>query len=104
MLWGQCIVIEIGVFFKIIGDIVYFVGFNEGILIFGKILILIEGMVGINLILCLILLIMSWLKFKDVEFIYFDVKKGEWVKVKVFIGIDDVDVVFWSVIIFVNEV
>lgn len=67
-------------------------------------MILIEGMVGINLILCLILLIMSWLKFKDVEFIYFDVKKGEWVKVKVFIGIDDVDVVFWSVIIFVNEV
>lgn len=103
MSWGHRIASEIGSSFKIIGDTAYFVGINEGISTSGKVLTPISGVVGDNLISCSISPIMSRPKFKDVELSYFDVKKGEKVKVKVPTGIDDVDAALRSVITSANE-
>ena len=91
MSWGQRIAKEIGASFKILADKAYLVAINEGISPSGQPLTPIDAVYGDNLISGSISPIVSRGKFKEVEVSYFDIRKGERVKVKVPSGIDDVD-------------
>lgn len=103
MAWGRRISAEIGASFKVIGSDAYFVSLNEGISISGKTLTPIQARYGGNLISGKISPIIGRPKFKDVELSYFDIAKGEHVKVKVETGIEDVDASLRTVIQSANE-
>ncbi len=103
MSWGQRVAREIGASFKVLGGRAYFVGINEGLSASGKVLTQVNATYGQNLISGSISPIISRPKFKEVELSYFDVKKGERVKVKVGTGIDDIDTALRTVIGYVDE-
>ena len=103
MSWGQRIAKEVGASFKILGSDAYLVAINEGISASGKPLTPISATYGVNLISGNISPIISRPKFKEVEISYFDVAKGEKVKVKAPTGISDVDAALRTVISAADE-
>lgn len=103
MSWGQRTAKEVGASFKILGSKAFMVALNEGISSSGKPLTPIKAAYGDNLISGNISPIISRPKFKNVEVSYFDVKKGEKVKVDVPTGINDVDSALRTVITAANE-
>jgi hypothetical protein len=103
MSWGQRIAREVGASFKILGSRAFMVALNEGISASGKPLTPIKAAYGFNLISGNISPIISRPKFKNVEVSYFDVAKGEKVKVDVPTGINDVDSALRTVITAANE-
>ncbi|PWE55441.1 late control protein D [Metarhizobium album] len=98
MSWGQRIANEVGASFKIIGNRCYMVAINEGISVSGQTLTPIAVTYGVNLISGNIAPIISRPKFKNVEISYFDVKKGQRMKVDVPTGVDDVSSALRTVI------
>jgi hypothetical protein len=103
MSWGQRIAKEVGASFKIIGSRAFMVALNEGISASGRPLTPISAAYGVNLISGNISPIISRPKFKNVEVSYFDIAKGERVKVPVETGVDDVDSALRHVITAANE-